>query len=74
MLTLSRAAMNDSEICVGWMPFSRSAWHAFNRAPAITHTEVVPSPASMSAEVRAHRREGQANNTNQRIRDFPEKK
>ena len=41
--------MKDSLIWVGWMPFSSSAWHALRSAPAMTHTEVVPSPASMSA-------------------------
>jgi hypothetical protein len=45
------AAIKDSEIAVGWIPFSNKAWQAFNNAPAITHTEVVPSPASISVYI-----------------------
>ena len=50
LIALSRAAMKDSDICVGWMPFSKSDLHALRRAPAMTHTDVVPSPASISTE------------------------
>ena len=34
-----------SEIIVGWIPFSSSLWAADNKLPAITTTDVVPSPA-----------------------------
>jgi len=33
---------------LGWIPMSRSDSAAFNKAPARTTTEVVPSPASTS--------------------------
>ena len=33
---------------VGWIPFSNRSSQAFNKAPATTTTEVVPSPASIS--------------------------
>lgn len=42
--------MKASEMAVGWIPLSRSPWHVLSREPAITHTDVVPSPASMSCD------------------------
>jgi len=33
---------------VGWIPLSKRTLVAFNKAPAITTTLVVPSPASIS--------------------------
>lgn len=42
------ARWKASEIAVGWMPFASIFSAASKRAPATTHTEVVPSPASMS--------------------------
>ena len=39
---------NDSAMIVGWIPFSSNFSAAPNRLPAITTTDVVPSPASMS--------------------------
>ncbi|TNN31245.1 hypothetical protein EYF80_058601 [Liparis tanakae] len=49
----STAFWKDSEMVVGWIPDRRdnaetSLEQASSRAPAITTTEVVPSPASMS--------------------------
>lgn len=44
----SAALWNDSDIAVGWMPRCSNFSAASNRAPAITTTEVVPSPASIS--------------------------
>ena len=38
----------DSEIIVGWIPFSSNFCAADNKLPAITTTDVVPSPASIS--------------------------
>jgi hypothetical protein len=43
-----RATWKPSEIADGWIPLERRSWQAFRRAPAITTTEVVPSPASIS--------------------------
>mmetsp|Transcript_5528 Transcript_5528/g.16299 ORF Transcript_5528/g.16299 Transcript_5528/m.16299 type:complete len:201 (+) Transcript_5528:378-980(+) len=45
------ASTNASAIEVGWSPLTRSWWHASRSDPAITHTEVVPSPASMSCDL-----------------------
>jgi hypothetical protein len=42
------AFKNDSEIAVGWIPLPNNFDAASNRAPAITTTVVVPSPASIS--------------------------
>ena len=47
-LDLAAAFWNDSEMMVGWMPLARSLEEASNKAPAITTTVVVPSPASTS--------------------------
>ena len=44
------AIRNDSEITVGWIPFSSSVCAALSSAPAMTVTVVVPSPASMSCD------------------------
>lgn len=45
----NRAALwKDSDIAVGWIPRCNNFSAASNRAPAITTTEVVPSPASIS--------------------------
>lgn len=47
--TAKRAALwKDSEMAVGWIPLCNNFSAASKRAPAITTTEVVPSPASMS--------------------------
>lgn len=40
--------MKPSEIVVGWIYFSNNYSQEFNKEPAITATEVVPSPASTS--------------------------
>ena len=45
---LLRATSNPSEIAAGCIPLLRSSWQAFSKAPAMTTTEVVPSPASIS--------------------------
>lgn len=42
------ALMKPSEMVVGWIYFSKRVSQAFKRDPAITATEVVPSPASTS--------------------------
>ena len=47
-IALFNATENPSEMAEGWIPFSMSSWQAFKRAPAMTTTEVVPSPASIS--------------------------
>ena len=39
---------NPSDTILGWIPFSNRILVAFNKAPAITTTDVVPSPASTS--------------------------
>jgi len=44
----SKAIWNPSEIVVGWIPLARILSQACNKEPAITTTEVVPSPASIS--------------------------
>mmetsp|Transcript_79180 Transcript_79180/g.221984 ORF Transcript_79180/g.221984 Transcript_79180/m.221984 type:complete len:266 (-) Transcript_79180:29-826(-) len=44
----SAAIKNDSVIICGWMPLDRSRSAAPSSAPAITTTDVVPSPASTS--------------------------
>lgn len=43
-----KAMWNDSEIYVGWIPLSKRFYVASKRAPAMTTTLVVPSPASIS--------------------------
>jgi len=45
---LASALMKPSEIVVGWIYFSNKLSQAFKRDPAITATDVVPSPASIS--------------------------
>ena len=47
---LSAQNPNVSEIIVGWIPLVSKAWHEFNNDPAITTTEVVPSPTSISCD------------------------
>lgn len=42
------AFWNDSDIVVGWIPFSNNRCAAASKLPAITTTDVVPSPASTS--------------------------
>ena len=42
------AFVNDSAMIVGCIPFSNSFSAAPRRLPAMTTTDVVPSPASMS--------------------------
>mmetsp|Transcript_14034 Transcript_14034/g.47391 ORF Transcript_14034/g.47391 Transcript_14034/m.47391 type:complete len:233 (+) Transcript_14034:967-1665(+) len=42
------ARLKASEMSVGWMPLLSSSEQACSSAPAMTHTDVVPSPASMS--------------------------
>ena len=42
------ALLKESEITVGWTPFSRSSWAFFNKDPQTTTTDVVPSPATIS--------------------------
>mmetsp|Transcript_43180 Transcript_43180/g.99542 ORF Transcript_43180/g.99542 Transcript_43180/m.99542 type:complete len:205 (-) Transcript_43180:219-833(-) len=44
----STATRKASVIVCGWMPFVSSFSAACNKAPAMTTTEVVPSPASIS--------------------------
>ncbi|KAH3663770.1 hypothetical protein OGAPHI_005173 [Ogataea philodendri] len=44
----SAARVNDSEMMVGWMPLLSSFSAAPSKAPVITTTDVVPSPASTS--------------------------
>ena len=44
----SRAFWKPSDMMFGWIPLSRSDSAAFNKAPAKTTTEVVPSPAYTS--------------------------
>ena len=46
----SAARANPSETTVGCMPRSSSLRHAVKRAPQMTVTEVVPSPAAASCE------------------------
>ena len=38
----------DSDMMVGWIPFSSNFCAEESKLPAITTTDVVPSPASMS--------------------------
>ncbi|KNC31232.1 hypothetical protein FF38_14338 [Lucilia cuprina] len=47
-IALFEQRWNESEMAVGWMPLCKSFSQASNKAPAITTTEVVPSPASTS--------------------------
>lgn len=42
------ALINPSEIDVGWIDLDNNFSQADNKDPAITATEVVPSPASIS--------------------------
>lgn len=51
----SPAMFIASEMTVGWMPFSINSMLFFNRAPANTTTDVVPSPALMSCAVNVGR-------------------
>lgn len=44
----SRACWKPYETMLGWIPLSNKDSAAFNKAPARTTTEVVPSPASTS--------------------------
>jgi len=44
----SKAIWNPSEMVVGWIPLARRLSQACSKAPAMTTTEVVPSPASIS--------------------------
>ena len=52
LLRISRllfsASPNPSLMVVGWIPFSNKPSQASKKAPAITTTLVVPSPASIS--------------------------
>ena len=50
MCTCLAASRNDSEMTVGWIPLRSRISAALSRAPAITVTVVVPSPASTSCE------------------------
>lgn len=45
---LVSATLKPSEMAAGWIPLLRSSWHALRSAPAMTTTDVVPSPASIS--------------------------
>ena len=45
------ASTNASAIEVGCSPLTSSWWQASSNDPAITQTEVVPSPASMSCDL-----------------------
>jgi hypothetical protein len=45
---LFAAVLKESEMMVGCTPFSSSSWHFFRRAPQMTVTDVVPSPATTS--------------------------
>jgi len=44
------ASRKDSEMTVGWMPFSSRICAWFSSDPAMTVTVVVPSPASTSCD------------------------
>lgn len=44
----SRACWKPYETMLGWIPLSNKDSAAFNKAPARTTTDVVPSPASTS--------------------------
>jgi|688.fasta_scaffold2589321_1 hypothetical protein len=47
-LAFTKATSKPSEIAAGWIPLFISSWAALSKAPAITTTDVVPSPASIS--------------------------